>query len=88
MIIIFYSDTYPGDDIIKFLICCDDLDEGESEEIVIPLLNTSTIEWEVFCEDTHQANLAFSNENFENAKQELIRLGFQYGGKASDSALE
>jgi hypothetical protein len=97
----FYSSTYPEDgwekcpedelplwDNILFVITIEseDIEEGESEEFVEPLLKDK---WELSSEDTweYRQNTEITvKENFQIAKQKLIELGFIYKGGIDDEA--
>lgn len=82
----FYSNTYEGEDILFCIYAAVAKNEGDSEEIVCPLLNSH--HWCVVSEDTYQyktRNLS-SHGAFENAKRELIALGFEYKGPIDSDA--
>ena len=86
------EDELPLWDNILFVIVIENafdsenIEEGESEEFVEPLLKD---EWELSSEDTweYRQNTEITvKENFQIAKQKLIELGFIYKGGIDDEA--
>lgn len=85
----FYSNTYiirHSDTKIQFVIAHVDTNEGESEKSVISRLNMDN--WTLVSEDTYELKQVFNRQNFDDAKAELISLGFVYKGSIDGVAIE
>jgi hypothetical protein len=85
----FYSNTYNGQKDICFVFGESDDSSNHIEQFVDNLLEVNVKDrWERISEFTYRFHLPFSMNNFNNAKNELIDLGFAYKGPIDEDAMD